>query len=194
MSSVTVVGLGPGDPAHVTRQTLEAIEAHEHRYLRTSRHPSSGLVGAATTFDDVYESADTFADVYAEITDRLVAAATEHERILYAVPGSPLDPRARGPNELLRQGAILCEGIEDIDRAFNTLRTLREPAADPMRFDGDIDDAFLDRVAALLSPTPTPRDEIARALNAPVSQVAAALLELSLTGRADLLPGGLAST
>ncbi|MEE2849196.1 MAG: DNA-processing protein DprA [Pseudomonadota bacterium] len=124
------------------------------------------------------------------ITARLAA---EQGRDVFAVPGSPLDPRARGPNELLRQGAILCEGIEDIDRGFNTLRTLREPPADPMRFDGDIDDAFLDRVAALLSPTPTPRDEIARALNAPVSQVAAALLELSLTGRADLLPGGLAS-
>ena len=124
------------------------------------------------------------------ITARLAA---EQGRDVFAVPGSPLDPRARGPNELLRQGAILCEGIEDIDCAFNTLRTLREPPADPMRFDGDIDDAFLDRVAALLSPTPTPRDEIARALNAPVSQVAAALLELSLTGRADLLSGGLAS-
>ncbi len=124
------------------------------------------------------------------ITARLAA---EQGRDVFAVPGSPLDPRARGPNELLRQGAILCEGIEDIDRAFNTLRTLREPPADPMRFDGDIDDAFLDRVAALLSPTPTPRDEIARALDAPVSQVAAALLELSLSGRADLLPGGLAS-
>ncbi|KJV39569.1 DNA processing protein [Brevundimonas sp. UYEF29] len=124
------------------------------------------------------------------ITARLAA---EQGRDVFAVPGSPLDPRARGPNELLRQGAILCEGIEDIDRAFNTLRILREPPADPMRFDGDIDDAFLDRVATLLSPTPTPRDEIARALNAPVSQVAAALLELSLTGRADLLPGGLAS-
>ncbi|QCQ99168.1 DNA-processing protein DprA [Brevundimonas sp. SGAir0440] len=124
------------------------------------------------------------------ITARLAA---EQGRDVFAVPGSPLDPRARGPNELLRQGAILCEGIDDIDRAFNTLRTLREPPADPMRFDGDLDDAFLDRVAALLSPTPTPRDEIARALNAPVSQIAAALLELSLTGRADLLPGGLAS-
>ncbi len=124
------------------------------------------------------------------ITARLAA---EQGRDVFAVPGSPLDPRARGPNELLRQGAILCEGIEDIDRAFNTLHTLREPPADPLRFDGDIDDAFLDRVAALLSPTPTPRDEIARALDAPVSQVAAALLELSLTGRADLLPGGLAS-
>ena len=43
------------------------------------------------------------------------------------------------------------------------------------------------------SPPPTPRDEIARALNAPMGQVAAALLELSLAGRAELLPGGLAS-
>ncbi|WP_299176122.1 DNA-processing protein DprA [uncultured Brevundimonas sp.] len=123
------------------------------------------------------------------ITARLAA---EQGRDVFAVPGSPLDPRARGPNELLRQGAILCEGIEDIERAFHTLRTLREPPSDPIDY-GDVDDAFLDRVAALLSPTPTPRDEIARALNAPMGQVAAALLELSLAGRAELLPGGLAS-
>ena len=125
------------------------------------------------------------------ITARLAA---EQGRDVFAVPGSPLDPRARGPNELLRQGAVLCEGIEDIERAFDTLRTLRAPAPPPLIFDeGAADPAFLDRVAALLSPTPTPRDEIARALNAPAAQVAAALLELSLIGRAELLPGGLAS-
>ena len=124
------------------------------------------------------------------ITARLAA---EQGREVFAVPGSPLDPRARGPNELLRQGAVLCEGIEDIERAFDGLRTLREPPSAPLRFDDDLDDAFLDRVAALLSQTPAPRDEIARALNVPVAQVAAALLELSLTGRAELLPGGMAS-
>lgn len=124
------------------------------------------------------------------ITARLAA---EQGRDVFAVPGSPLDPRARGPNELLRQGAILCEGIEDIERAFTTLRTLREPPSDPLAYDGEIEDAFLERVAALLSPTPTPRDEIARAVGAPSAQVAAALLELSLVGRAELLPGGLVS-
>ena len=127
------------------------------------------------------------------ITARLAA---EQGRDVFAVPGSPLDPRSRGPNELLRQGAILCEGIDDVRRAFETLRTLREPPADNP-FPGDADDldpAFLDRVAALLSPTPTPRDEIARALGAPIGSVAAALLELSLAGRATLLPGGSAST
>ncbi|MBX9616643.1 MAG: DNA-processing protein DprA [Caulobacteraceae bacterium] len=126
------------------------------------------------------------------ITARLAA---EQGRDVFAVPGSPLDPRSKGPNELLRQGAILCEGIEDVRRAFETLRTLREPPAESP-FDpptGDLDPAFLERVAALLSPTPTPRDELARALDAPIGAVAAALLELSLVGRATLLPGGSAS-
>jgi len=119
----------------------------------------------------------------------------EQGRDVVAVPGSPLDPRSRGPNELLRQGAILCEGLDDVERAFSTLRTLGEPPADNP-FAGapdDLDSAFLDRVAALLSPTPTPRDELARAVGAPVGRVAAALLELSLCGRATLLPGGLVS-
>jgi DNA processing protein len=128
------------------------------------------------------------------ITARL---ANEQGREVFAVPGSPLDPRSKGPNELLRQGAHICEGVDDILRGLDTLRTLSEPdvedpfgGGDP---DGNEDPAFLDRVAALLSPTPTPRDEIARALDVPVAQVAAALLELSLVGRASLLPGGLAS-
>jgi DNA processing protein len=127
------------------------------------------------------------------ITARL---AGEQGRDVFAVPGSPLDPRSQGPNELLRQGAILCEGLEDVERAFNTLRTLREPSpANP--FDDapdDVEAAVIEQVAALLSPTPTPRDELARALGLPIGTVAAALLELNLMGRAELLPGGLAAT
>ena len=87
---VTVVGLGPAGPEYVTAHTLAEIGRIPHRYLRTSRHPSASLVASATSFDDIYEAADTFADVYAEITDRLIAAAVEHGEVLYAVPGSPL--------------------------------------------------------------------------------------------------------
>jgi tetrapyrrole methylase family protein/MazG family protein len=89
---ITIVGLGPGAPGHVTAETLAAIARFEpeRRYLRTARHPSAELVAGATSFDDVYEAADSFADVYAEITDRLVTAATERGEVLYAVPGSPL--------------------------------------------------------------------------------------------------------
>jgi DNA processing protein len=123
------------------------------------------------------------------ITARL---ANEQGRDVFAVPGSPLDPRSKGPNELLRQGAILCEGLEDVERAFSTLRTLREPP-DASPFEGapdDLDEALIEQVAALLSPVPTPRDELARVLGVPAGVVAAALLELSLAGRASLLPGG----
>ena len=87
---ITVVGLGPGDPALVTVETRAAIDAHTVRFLRTSQHPSAGLMGDCVSFDDVYEVADTFDDVYAEITDRLLAAHAEHGDVLYAVPGSPL--------------------------------------------------------------------------------------------------------
>ena len=97
---------------------------------------------------------------------------------------------------LIARAQRLAYNVTDIERAFASVRTLREPASDSL-FDGgqpdQIADETLDRVEALLSPTPAPRNEIARALNVPVAQVAAALLELSLTGRAELLPGGLAS-
>ena len=87
---IVIVGLGPGGVGHVTTETLAAIERIEHRHLRTSIHPSAHLVPNAVTHDDLYETADTFDDVYVEIANRLTAAATEHGEVLYAVPGSPL--------------------------------------------------------------------------------------------------------
>ena len=124
------------------------------------------------------------------ITARL---ANEQGREVFAVPGSPLDPRARGTNDLIRNGAALCEGLEDVERAFAGIRHLSEPPVDAPDFQ-EPDDALIEQVAALLSPTPTPRDELARAVGAPAGAVAAALLELSLVGRATLLPGGLVSS
>ena len=90
MPTIVVVGLGPGNEHLVTSGTLETIQATTPRFLRTSQHPSAHLVGDATSFDDVYNSADSFDEVYLHITESLVAAAQEHGRILYAVPGSPL--------------------------------------------------------------------------------------------------------
>lgn len=90
LPQVVIVGLGPGDAQYVTNHTLQAIASVPHRFVRTTRHPSAHLVGDAASFDDVYEAADTFADVYAHITEVVVQAAHEHGRVLYAVPGSPL--------------------------------------------------------------------------------------------------------
>ena len=87
---VTIVGLGPGGADHVTVETLGAIARIPIRFLRTSRHPSAHLVPDAVAFDEHYEAAERFEDVYAAIVERLVVAAAEHGEILYAVPGSPL--------------------------------------------------------------------------------------------------------
>lgn len=87
---VVIVGLGPGGVEHVTRETAAAIERIPHRFLRTAIHPSAHVVGEATTFDDLYESADDFGAVYDRIVDEVVHAAELHGEVLYAVPGSPL--------------------------------------------------------------------------------------------------------
>ena len=129
------------------------------------------------------------------ITARL---ANEQGREVFAVPGSPLDPRAKGCNDLIRQGAQLCEGAEDVIRALQNLPTIREPQRDlfdpPERDQAALDreaDRLRAKVEALLSPTPVPRDELVRALGAPPAAVFAALVELALAGKAELLPGGL---
>lgn len=87
---VVVVGLGPGGHDHVTVETRDAIDRATHRYLRTSIHPSADLVPDALTFDHLYDSVDTFDEVYRRIADTLAADAAVHGDILYAVPGSPL--------------------------------------------------------------------------------------------------------
>jgi DNA processing protein len=123
------------------------------------------------------------------ITARLAA---EQGREVFAVPGSPLDPRARGANDLIRQGAHLCEGADDVLRVLETLPGLSEPERPAYTAaDAAPDPGLADRIAALLSPTPVSRDEIIRLSGAPAGEVMAALLELSLTGEAELAPGGM---
>ena len=126
------------------------------------------------------------------ITARLAA---EQGREVLAVPGSPLDPRAKGTNDLIRQGAALCEGAEDVLRALEGLRGFHEPDREPWRGQpADPDDALRAQVAALLCPTPVSRDEIVRATGAPAPLVFAVLVELSLAGRCELMPGGMVAT
>ncbi len=131
------------------------------------------------------------------ITARLAA---EQGREVFAVPGSPLDPRAKGCNDLIRQGAHLCEGADDVLGLLETLPGLGEPPrrryAEPALGDADLDretDAVRDRIERLLSATPVPRDELVRLARAPAPVVFAALTELALAGRAELLAGGLVS-
>ena len=122
-------------------------------------------------------------------------AAAEQGRDVMAVPGSPLDPRARGGNALLKQGAILVETPEDVAEA---LKAAPMPRARPRAVLSDneaVAPAGLGKaVLRLLSPTPVHINDVARLADAPVAAVAAAIMELELEGRAATLPGGYAAS
>ncbi|NVN02841.1 MULTISPECIES: DNA-processing protein DprA [Asaia] len=132
------------------------------------------------------------------ITARL---ALDYGRDVFAVPGSPLDPRSRGGNDLLRQGAILTETAQDvlsqIGSGSDSLKTPEwtglpgfsepdqpdfAPAPTPEEVRGTLRD--------LLSPTPVAVDDIVARCQFSVSMVLSALSELELGGIATFLPGG----
>ncbi len=135
----------------------------------------------------------------AEGSGSLITAnyALEQGREVFAVPGSPLDPRAKGTNRLIRDGATLTEAADDIIAVLNTqTRGFREPAGarGPSVPDASALDAEADRVRAalgdMLGPAPVDIDELVRQCGAPVAAILAALLELELAGRVERHPGG----
>lgn len=124
--------------------------------------------------------------------------ALEQGREVMAVPGSPLDPRARGANDLIRQGARLVESAEEI---ADILRPMIEPplaepgggefTKPPMQRPDEAEiDRHRDRVLQLLSPVPTPVDELLRQAELTPPVLFTILLELELAGRLQRYAGG----
>lgn len=138
------------------------------------------------------------------ITARL---AQDAGRELFGVPGSPLDPRSRGANDLIRQGAHLTETAQDVldnlpdhpsrqglarDPLFaRPIPGFAEPAADwgePPETPPDLAQARK-QVIELLGTSPTAVDEVVRRCQFSAAAVMAVLLELELAGRIETLPG-----
>ena len=134
--------------------------------------------------------------------------ALEQGREVFAVPGSPLDPRCRGCNDLLRNGATLTENAADVVAQLGPL--LRgAPLLLPGRLRPDpelplapialapppdrTDDSSLDLILEKLSPTPVAVDELVRQCQLSAATVATLLLELELAGRVERHPGNLVS-
>ena len=130
------------------------------------------------------------------LTARLAAEAG---REIFAVPGSPLDPRAKGGNDLIRQGAHLTETADDVLAnlpAHLTPRRAPPPGfaeSQPLWADAPASEDELLRarreIPALLSPEPVGVDEIARRCQLSITVIRAAILELELAGRAESLAG-----
>ncbi|WP_409431925.1 DNA-processing protein DprA [Litorimonas sp. RW-G-Af-16] len=136
----------------------------------------------------------------AERSGTLITAryALEQNREVMAAPGSPLDPRTKGCNRLIREGAALIETAEDVIRILRDLRPSIVMESDDSyaapEFDFEAAEADISRAAEivrnLLSTTPTPRDDIIRASGYPAAIVNAALLEMDLNGDVLVEPDG----
>ena len=140
--------------------------------------------------------------VVVEAADRsgsLISArlAGEMGRLVFAVPGSPLDPRAVGSNKLLKEGAILVTDARDVLDHIAPLAGTPTRAAPP-----DLDEPPAStsvpppgeeeraRVVEALGPAPTDVDELIRHTGLGTSEVLAVLLELDLAGRLERHAGG----
>jgi DNA processing protein len=140
--------------------------------------------------------------------------AQELGREVFAVPGSPLEPRTRGGNDLLREGAILTETADDVLDNLSGFGALfpsgatpgegapwgstsrgisEDPSCVPDWADHLDGPSSLGRarsqVVALLGPTPTKVDDLLRRCQLSPAAVMAVLLELELAGRVETLPG-----
>jgi DNA processing protein len=135
----------------------------------------------------------------AERSGSLITAnyALEQGREVFAVPGSPLDPRARGANHLIREGATLIESAEDVLAVLHPMLGggFGEPESGlpPSPSDAASLEAEADRVRArieeALGVAPVEIDELIRQIGAPPAVVQTVILELELAGRCRRHPG-----
>lgn len=137
--------------------------------------------------------------------------ALEQGREVFAVPGSPLDPRCKGANALLRDGATLVESADDIINTLTAQLSSMKEQGREKNLTGDLFDAFAqtparddqngfddpaqfaeiaERLFDLLGFSPLHRDELVREVQAPAPVIADALLDLVLSGRVIEAGGG----
>ena len=119
--------------------------------------------------------------------------ALEQGREIFAIPGHPFDPRARGCNQLIKSGATLVETLEDIEKEIlpSTPLHLEET---PLSVDTPLLPPILDKARTIinenLSVVPICVDELIRECQLSASDVWSVLLEMEIAGRLERLPGG----
>ena len=159
-------------------------EAPQARHFPRRNRIISGLARAVVVVEAAEKSGSLITAQY----------ALDQGREVFAVPGSPLDPRAKGANRLIREGATLTESAEDILAVLSPMLGggFREPEG-PVPVSIDAMEAEADRIRAVveqaLGPAPVEIDELIRQLGLPASAVLTVILELELAGRCARHPG-----
>jgi tetrapyrrole methylase family protein/MazG family protein len=126
---ITLLGLGPGDPALLTKQAWDLIQGLSEIYLRSRQHPTvagfpPGL--KVKSFDHLYTNGESFESVYAQIVNQVVELGKRSEGVVYAVPGHPFVAEATSPEIARRareQGIPIqvVEGLSFIESVFAAL-------------------------------------------------------------------------
>jgi DNA processing protein len=123
--------------------------------------------------------------------------ALEQGREVFAVPGSPLDPRCEGSNGLLKQGATLVTELADVTAVLEPILgrpmelSVEEPETPSLQPDPASEERK--RIVDLLGPTPVSLDDLVRLSGSSPAVVRTVLLELELAGRLTRHGGGLVS-
>jgi tetrapyrrole methylase family protein/MazG family protein len=130
MGTITIVGLGPGDPRHLTREAWRVLEEEQEIWLRTERHPTvAGLPAhlSIRSFDHLYQQADEFSQVYETIAARVLELGRRPEGVTYAVPGHPLVGEATvsallSALEPMGTEVRIVEGLSFVEAALTALQ------------------------------------------------------------------------
>jgi DNA processing protein len=123
--------------------------------------------------------------------------ANEQGREVMAVPGSPLDPRCRGTNRLIREGALLVEDATQVLEALGGIINLKSNLPENFNFnvhdiDSETENETSDvraEILTLLGPSPVEVDELLRQCHCSAPVMGMVLLELDLAGRLERHPG-----
>ncbi len=128
-SSITLMGLGPGDPNLLTIEAQQLLESSSEIYLRTIRHPVVEAFPRSLqvhSFDSLYENLPSFDEVYKSIVEQILELGKRPQGVLYAVPGHPFVAEATCP-EIVHRAQVdglsirIIEGLSFIEPTLTAL-------------------------------------------------------------------------
>ncbi len=133
MPSITLLGLGPGNPNQLTREAWEVLSSAGEIYLRTAKHPTVAAFPSELvvhSFDHLYEQAESFEEVYAAIVEQVLELAQRPEGVVYAVPGHPFVAEITGREiaRRAREAGISLRVVEGLSFLEPTFRALGRDA------------------------------------------------------------------
>ena len=129
MPGITILGLGPGNPAQLTREAWDVLIAAEDIWLRTRQHPTVASLPSTLklySFDNLYENGDSFEQVYDAIIEKILELGRRPQGVIYAVPGHPFVAESTAPRIVrLAQdeglATVIIEGLSFLEPTFSAL-------------------------------------------------------------------------